>query len=65
MKQILPSYIFYLPTIAFGQQEDQFTQFMHYKLGYNPAYAGSTGGTALLPWAAAVDGILMGRHSPN
>lgn len=30
---------------AFGQQEDQFTQFMHYKLGYNPAYAGSTGGT--------------------
>jgi len=27
----------------FAQQEEQFTQFMHYKLGLNPAYAGSAG----------------------
>ncbi len=37
--------------LAFGQQEDQFTQFMHYKLGYNPAYAGSTGGTRVTAMA--------------
>jgi type IX secretion system PorP/SprF family membrane protein len=30
---------------ASAQQEDQFTQFMHYKLGFNPAYAGATGQT--------------------
>lgn len=34
-------------TLAYGQQDDHFTQFMHYKLGYNPAYAGSTGGTRI------------------
>ncbi len=28
-----------------AQQEDQFTQFMHNKLGLNPAYAGATGET--------------------
>ena len=38
-------YLFTSCMLAFGQQEDQFTQFMHYKLGFNPAYAGSTGGT--------------------
>lgn len=27
-----------------AQQEEQFTQFMQYKLGYNPGYAGSGGG---------------------
>ncbi len=27
----------------FAQQEEQYTQFMHYKLGLNPAYAGSAG----------------------
>ena len=37
--------LFFISALVFGQQEDQFTQFMHYKLGYNPAYAGSTGGT--------------------
>ena len=36
-----------LPFLAFAQQEEQFTQFMHYKLGYNPAYAGSTGGARI------------------
>lgn len=30
-----------------AQQEDHFTQFMHYKLGFNPAYAGSTGSTRI------------------
>ncbi|TXB63169.1 PorP/SprF family type IX secretion system membrane protein [Phaeodactylibacter luteus] len=33
--------------VAFAQQEDHFTQFMHYKLGFNPAYAGSTGNTRI------------------
>jgi type IX secretion system PorP/SprF family membrane protein len=32
-----------LPSL-FAQQEEQFTQFMHYKLGLNPAYAGAAGG---------------------
>lgn len=30
-----------------GQQETQYTQFMHYKLGLNPAYAGNSGSTEL------------------
>ena len=48
MKQIFTILFFCIAaTLAFGQQEDQFTQFMHYKLGYNPAYAGSTGGTRI------------------
>ena len=29
--------------MSYGQQEDQFTQFMYYRLGLNPAYAGSEG----------------------
>jgi len=33
--------------LGFGQQEGQFTQFMNYKLGLNPAYAGSAGGIEL------------------
>ena len=33
--------------LLFGQQEEQFTQFMHFKLGYNPAYAGSNDAPAL------------------
>ena len=36
---------------AFAQQEDQFTQFMHYKLGFNPAYAGATGETRITAMA--------------
>ncbi len=48
MKHIYTLFFFLFATaLAFGQQEDQFTQFMHYKLGYNPAYAGSTGGTRI------------------
>lgn len=27
--------------VAWSQQEDQFTQFMYHKMGFNPAYAGS------------------------
>jgi type IX secretion system PorP/SprF family membrane protein len=34
-----------------AQQEDQFTQFMHYKLGFNPAYAGATGETRITAMA--------------
>lgn len=30
-----------------AQQEDQFTQFMYYKLGFNPAFAGSDDGACL------------------
>ncbi len=33
--------------LLWGQQEDQFTQFMNYRLGFNPAYAGSTDGASL------------------
>lgn len=32
-----------LGQVAFGQQDVQYTQFMHNKLAINPAYAGSTG----------------------
>lgn len=39
--------LLFLSGLLFSQQEDQFTQFMHYKLGFNPAYAGSTGGTRI------------------
>ncbi|MBK8654641.1 MAG: type IX secretion system membrane protein PorP/SprF [Haliscomenobacter sp.] len=31
----------------FAQQEEQYTQFMQYKLGLNPAYAGSSGGISI------------------
>lgn len=34
-------------TLARGQQEDQFTQFMYYKMGFNPAYAGSQDGPTI------------------
>lgn len=33
--------------LLLAQQEEQYTQFMHYKLAFNPAYAGSTGGTRI------------------
>lgn len=39
--------VFWQATAAFGQQEDQFTQFMYYKLGFNPAYAGSQDGATV------------------
>jgi type IX secretion system PorP/SprF family membrane protein len=48
MKQIFTLLILLsCSTFLLAQQEEQFTQFMHYKLGYNPAYAGSTGGTRI------------------
>ncbi|MEM1214385.1 MAG: type IX secretion system membrane protein PorP/SprF [Bacteroidota bacterium] len=30
----------WLPTALLAQQDEQYTQFMHHKLGFNPAYAG-------------------------
>jgi type IX secretion system PorP/SprF family membrane protein len=48
MKNSLTLLIFLLiAALAHGQQDEHYTQFMHYKLGYNPAYAGSTGGTRI------------------
>lgn len=45
MKNIFASIIFtFLALSAIGQQEEQFTQFMYYKIGYNPGYAGSNDG---------------------
>ena len=42
MKYILFTTIFtFTALLTFAQQERQNTQFMQYKLGYNPAYAGS------------------------
>lgn len=32
---------------VWSQQEDQFTQFMYYKMGFNPAYAGSQDGACI------------------
>lgn len=37
--------------VAQAQQEDHFTQFMHNKLAFNPAYAGSTGSSRLTAMA--------------
>jgi type IX secretion system PorP/SprF family membrane protein len=35
------------PLSLFAQQEEQFTQFMFYKLGFNPGYAGGQSGAAI------------------
>lgn len=35
------------PLALWAQQETQYTQFMHYKLGLNPAYAGNSGSMEL------------------
>ncbi len=32
--------LLFLSLCVFGQQEEQYTQFMYYRLGYNPAFAG-------------------------
>jgi type IX secretion system PorP/SprF family membrane protein len=43
MKNIITTFIFAFALVsAFAQQEAHNTQFMQYKLGYNPAFAGST-----------------------
>nr|WP_290938501.1 type IX secretion system membrane protein PorP/SprF [Haliscomenobacter sp.] len=36
-----------LSVVAKAQQENQFTQFQHYKLGFNPAYAGNAEGISI------------------
>lgn len=43
---ILPLLLFFAFS-AQSQQEEQFTQFMYYKMGFNPAYAGSQDGATL------------------
>lgn len=43
---ILPLLLLITLTVR-GQQEDQFTQYMYYKVGFNPAYAGSQDGPTL------------------
>lgn len=40
-----------LAAVSEAQQEDHFTQFMHNKLAFNPAYAGSTGSSRLTAMA--------------
>lgn len=44
MKKIYTLAIFICSfSLAFSQQDEQYTQFMHYKQGFNPAYVGSDG----------------------
>jgi type IX secretion system PorP/SprF family membrane protein len=40
-------FVFLLSNPAWAQQETQFTQFNHYKLGFNPAYAGNSEGISI------------------
>jgi len=48
MKKIFSTIIFsFTILLAFGQQDRQNTQFMQYKLGYNPGYAGSNEATCI------------------
>ena len=48
MKNIFTFIIILAASISvWGQQEDQFTQFMYYKMGFNPAYAGSQDGICI------------------
>ena len=48
MKKIFSTIIFSMTILlAFGQQDRQNTQFMQYKLGYNPGYAGSSESTCI------------------
>lgn len=47
-KLFLPAIFSCLALLAQAQQEQQYTQFMFNKLGYNPAYAGSSGGPELV-----------------
>lgn len=44
IKQLLLIGLFFvaLSTTSFAQQEEQYTQWMYYKMGLNPAYAGSS-----------------------
>ncbi len=49
MKKIIINFLFVLFAVAtaFAQQQPQNTQFFYYKLGYNPAYAGSQENTCI------------------
>ena len=48
MKKIFSIIILCLPVLmAYGQQDRQNTQFMQYKLGYNPGYAGANESTCI------------------
>ncbi len=48
MKRIIPLvFLFFIATSLSAQQEAQYTQFMHFKLAYNPAYAGAENGPSL------------------
>jgi type IX secretion system PorP/SprF family membrane protein len=46
-KYIIPMLLLGLPILAMAQQEEQYTQFMFYKLGFNPGYAGSQDGATV------------------
>lgn len=45
--------VFMVKLAAFGQQDPQFTNNMHYKLGVNPGFAGNDG---------AISGIILNRY---
>ncbi len=48
MKNILTLIIFIcFANFVWSQQEEQYTQFMHYKQGFNPAYVGSDGAPSI------------------
>ncbi len=46
-KSIIPMLLWVLPLCVFAQQEEQYTQFMFYKLGFNPGYAGGQDGATV------------------
>ncbi len=56
-KLILPMLLMALPLCVSAQQEEQYTQFMFYKLGLNPGYAGGQDGATV---AALVRSQWMG-----
>ncbi len=41
MRKTITLFLLGFSVVAWGQQEEQFTQFMYYKMGFNPGYAGS------------------------
>jgi type IX secretion system PorP/SprF family membrane protein len=47
MKYIIPFICLFLPLGLIAQQEEQYTQFMYYKLGFNPGFAGGQDGPAV------------------
>ena len=54
MKNIFATLLFcFFLTASWAQQEDQFTQFMYNKMGFNPAYAGSNDAACITAIARA------------